>query len=196
MKRALLLLSFIFGNLSILLLSFLFLTVYTTRGSAAVSLPSLTADLSESTTTIPGATPIFQGAVTGEVTTADARAQIIDQFFQRYHSPMEGLGGVIVAAADRYKLPFGLLPAIGQCEGNAGKVIPADSYNTWGYGIFGTGVKRFRNWQEGIEAVSADLRLNYFNRGLDTPAEIMTKYTPSSPGSWAVCVESYLLELR
>jgi hypothetical protein len=195
-KRILLLSSFVFGNLSILVISLLFLSVFTTRGSAAVSLPAVPAELPEANFSISGSTPTGTGVITGTVTLGDARARIIDQFFRRYHSPMEGLGEEIVAAADRNKLPYGLLPAIGQCEGNAGKVMPEGSFNTWGYGIYGSSVKRFKSWQDAIQAVSADLRANYFNRGLDTPAEIMTRYAPSSNGSWANCVDSYLLELR
>lgn len=196
MKRVFLLLTFIFGNLSILIVSVLFLTVFTTRGSSAVSVPTITAEVSESTVGITGSQPYLPGSLVGEVILEDARAKIIDQFFQRYRSPMEGLGNHIVTTADKYKIPYGLLPAIGQCEGNVGKVIPLGSYNTWGYGIYGSTIKKFDSWEAGIEAVSADLRLNYFNRGLDTPEEIMTKYAPSSNGSWANCVNSYLQELR
>lgn len=131
-----------------------------------------------------------------EIIPADARSLLIENFFQHYHSPMRGLGAQIVSTADKYNLPFGILPAIAQCEGNLGKVMPADSFNTWGFGIYGDKITRFKSWNEGIEKVSKGLRKDYFDKGLTTPTQIMKKYTPSSNGSWANCVGQFLQELR
>jgi len=109
---------------------------------------------------------------------------------------MTGLGKDIVTSADKYNLPYSLLPAIAQCEGNLGKRTPEGSFNTWGYGIYGDKVLKFQSWEEGIEKVSQGLRKNFLDKGLTTPDQIMTKYTPSSNGSWADCVDQFLTELR
>lgn len=103
---------------------------------------------------------------------------------------MQGLGDYFVKIADQYGLDWRLVPAIAQKESGMGKAIPKGSYNAWGWAIF-TGKNsgaEFDNWQHGIETVTRGLKNSYLNQGLDTPEKIMTKYTPSSDGSWAADV--------
>ena len=70
--------------------------------------------------------------------------------------------------------------------------IPVNSYNCWGFGIYGTTVKHFANYQEGIDTVTRTLATRYKARGLITPQQIMTMYTPSSNGSWAFGVQHFM----
>ncbi len=130
------------------------------------------------------------------ITAVDARAAIVDTFLSKYKSPMTGLGHYMVDTAEKYDLPFGLIPAISGCESNWGKVIPHESFNAWGYGVYGKSVMRFTSWEEAIDRVAKGLRQDYFDRGLTTPERIMTRYTPSSNGSWAFCVGKFLGELQ
>lgn len=197
MKKTLILSTFLFLNSSIIIaFSSLFLinSVYN-KTSDDQFLPesanSLTAQYA-SYSAIPQAAPVISVEIVGE----DARASLIDNFFTHYKSPMIGLGKVIVEKSDKYNLPFGLLPAIAQCEGNLGKVMPSGSFNTWGWAIYGDKVTRFNSWEEAIEKVSKGLRQNYFDKGFNTPQRIMKRYTPSSTGSWADCVSQFLEELR
>jgi hypothetical protein len=196
-RKFLLFSGFVLGNFSILLIALLFLMVYTSKNSnAAASAPleeiNYFQESYASYNTLPSSLPNLKA----EVVAGDARPIIIDNFFQRYSSPMVGLGKDIVRAADTYKIPYGYLPAIGQCEGGAGKVIPLDSHNTWGWGIYGDTITRFASWQEAIMTVSKGLKENYFDLGLDTPEKIMAKYTPPSQGSWAFCVRKFMDELK
>ena len=62
------------------------------------------------------------------------------------------------------------------------------SHNCWGYGIYGDLVTKFNSYPDGMETVAKGLKKNYIDRGLDTPEEIMAKYTPPSQGSWAAGV--------
>lgn len=197
MKRALLMASFIIGNLSILIVAMIFLTIYTTRSSSADTPTDLVLESPESNYAVVGTSISLPSALSGQIIVSDARALLLDSFYKRYRSPMVGLGKDLVAAADKYGIPFSFVTAVGQCEGASGKTMPANSFNTWGYGIYGGKVKQFENWQAGIEAVTKDLALNYFKRGLNTPEEIMARYAPSStPGYWVSCVNQYLTELR
>jgi hypothetical protein len=132
----------------------------------------------------------------GEIIYGDARSEIVNKYLSRYGSPFAGLGDYIVTAADKYKIHFGLVPAIAQCESNVGKKIPEGSFNAWGYGIYGEKVTKFASWEEAIDTVSRGLRKNYYSKGLDTPEKIMKFYTPNSDGSWANCVNKYLAELK
>jgi hypothetical protein len=197
MKRALLMASFIIGNLSILIVAMIFLTIYTTRSSSADTPTDLVLESPESNYAVVGTSISLPSALSGQIIVSDARALLLDSFYKRYRSPMVGLGKDLVSAADKYGIPFSFVTAVGQCEGGSGKTMPANSFNTWGYGIYGGKVKQFESWQAGIEAVTKDLALNYFKRGLNTPEEIMARYAPSStPGYWVSCVNQYLTELR
>lgn len=174
-------------------MALLFLTVHTTKKSAALSAAPLeTININQNYEPY---LPQVLSASSARIIAQDARPAIVDNFFKKYRSPMVGLGKDIVLSSDRYKIPYGYLPAIAQCEGNAGLAMPPDSYNTWGWAIYGELVTKFPNWQYAIDAVAKGLRREYFDLGLDTPEKIMPKYTPPSTGSWAFCVNKFLAEL-
>src|SRR3989338_5981741 len=124
----------------------------------------------------------------------DARIEIIRQFFEKYKSPLEPFAKNIVEDADKYGLDYRLLPAIAMQESNLCQKIIADSYNCWGFGIYGNKVTRFDSYPEAIGTVTKTLATNYIAGGLNTPEEIMKKYTPSNNGSWAYSV-NYFMEL-
>lgn len=89
--------------------------------------------------------------------------------------------------------------AIAQQESNLCKKIPENSFNCWGYGIYGDKVTRFSNYIEGLEIVARNLKKNYIDRGLDTPEKIMAKYTPPSleiGGPWARGVSQFMSDLE
>ncbi len=84
-------------------------------------------------------------------------------------------------------------------ESNGGKKVINNSFNPFGYGIYGTKVIRFNSWEEAIERVGRALREEYLNIGLKTPFQIMSKYTPPSlakDGAWAKGVITFMEELR
>ena len=126
------------------------------------------------------------------IKTADARPEILRNFFLKYNSPLEPESQLLVDIADNYNLDFRLLPAIAMQESNLCKKIPEDSYNCWGYGIYGDKVVRFESYAQGAEIVAKSIRNKYVDKGLITPEEIMAKYTPSSNGSWAKAVRLFM----
>lgn len=133
------------------------------------------------------------------IDSSDARPQIIDHFFKGHNAPLESFGKVFVETSDKYRLDFRLLPSIAMQESNGGKKVISDSYNPFGYGIYGGQVKKFASYEEAIERVGKGLREDYLDKGLDTPEKIMTKYTPSSVdlgGPWAEGVAFFMEELR
>lgn len=131
------------------------------------------------------AAPWALGAVENEVILADGRSVNLRNFFRKYNSPLYDYSDSIVVSSDKYGFDYRLLPAIAMQESNLCKHIPEDSYNCWGYGIYGDNVVRFSSYQEGIEVVSKAIKNNYINKGYTTPESIMRKYTPNSSGSWA-----------
>ncbi len=99
----------------------------------------------------------------------------------------------------KYGLDYKLLPSVAMQESNGGKKVIADSFNPFGYGIWGKQVKKFSSYEEAIERVGRGLREDYLDQGLDTPEKIMPKYTPPSVakgGPWAKGVSSFMEELR
>jgi len=126
----------------------------------------------------------------------DAKVELVRLFFAKHNSPLEPFSQDIIDTANIYGIDFRLLPAIAMQESNLCKKAPVDSYNCWGFGIYGKKVTRFESYKEAIYAVTKTLSKQYKNRGLKTPEEIMTKYTPSNKGDWAYSVNHFVNLLK
>ena len=135
-------------------------------------------------------------SVAGAATSADARVELVRAYLESYRSPLEPLAQFIVDTADKHGLDYRLTTAIAQQESNLCRYIPAGSYNCWGWGIHSQGSLGFASFEEGIETVSAGLKKNYIDMGYVTPDEIMKKYTPLSPGTWAIGVNKFLADME
>jgi hypothetical protein len=141
------------------------------------------------------ALPPSSGMLKPEIVEEDARIAVVRDFFKQYKSPLLGYEEEVVATADKYGLDYRLIPSIAMQESNLCKKIIKDSYNCWGFGIYGKKVTRFDNFGQGIEAVTKTLAIQYKAKGLKTPEQIMSKYTPSSNGSWANGVNHFMNQL-
>lgn len=122
----------------------------------------------------------------------DKRVAILKAFFRRHDSPLYEQAEYIVKVSDENGLDYRLLPAIAMQESTACKVIPKNSYNCWGWGIYGNKITRFESYQTAIETIARGLKKNYIDHGLISPEDIMAKYNPSSNGSWARGVSNVL----
>lgn len=142
------------------------------------------------------ALPIIRNFAHIDIQEKDARIEMVRQFFARYDSPLEPFAKDVVVTADKYGLDFRLIPAIAMQESTLCKKAPKDSYNCWGYGIYGKKVTRFKNYPEAINTVTKTLAVQYKKDGLHTPEEIMSRYTPSSNGSWAEGVNFVMSRLQ
>lgn len=125
----------------------------------------------------------------------DARIVAVKNFFSYYKSSLTPYADEIVKAADKYGLDYALLPAIAMQESTLCKKAPKNSFNCWGFGIYGKKVTRFSNYKEAIDTVTKTLATKYKDQGLVTPDQIMTKYTPGSDGSWAKSVSIRMEQL-
>lgn len=142
------------------------------------------------------ALPEVLGSFSSSISSGDARPQIIRTFLRRYDSPLADYADFIVETADKYNVDYRLTAGIAMQESTGCKFIPEDSYNCWGYGIYGDKVLKFKNYKEGIETVTKGLRQNYIDDGLATPEEIMKRYTPPSTGSWKNGVEFFINKMQ
>ena len=110
----------------------------------------------------------------------DARIAAVKNFFSFYKSALTPYADEIVKAADKYGLDYRLIPAIAMQESNLCKKAPKDSYNCWGFGIYGKKVTKFDNYNQAIDTVTKTLATKYKAQGLETPEEIMSKYTQAA----------------
>ncbi len=190
MRKLLILFSFFVGTPLIILGSLIFYSYMTyNRGEGDV--------LGESTRSIAyAALPPSENIIQNSIEQKDSKEEILRQFFARYGSPLEPYSADIVAAADRYDMDWRLIPAIAMQESTLCKKIIKDSYNCWGFGIYGTKVTKFSNYPEAIETVTKTLATKYKSIGLVTPEEIEKLYTPSSNGVWASKVSLVMRQLQ
>lgn len=134
-----------------------------------------------------------------EINKVDARSILIADFFRGYKSPLADSAQAFVDTADKYGLDFRLLPSIAMQESNGAKIMPNNSFNPFGYGIYGKTVMRFSSFEEAIDRVGRGLKKDYIDQGLTTPETIMAKYTPPSlekGGAWAKGVSSFMSEIQ
>lgn len=194
MKKTLAIISWLIFTGSTLLLTLAFY-FNLNQVSKPIQRPRITYSTSESIVSKP-VLPEVLGAFTFSVKTDDAIPEIIKNYLKKYDSPLLPEADYLIATAEKYNLDSRLLLAIAQQESNLCKKIPDDSHNCWGWGIHSQGTLKFSSYQEAIEVVAKGLSQNYIRKGLITPEEIMSIYTPLSEGSWAKGVQQFLDEME
>ena len=131
-----------------------------------------------------------------ETQAQDARTLKIEGVFNKFKCPLAGTGEYLVQKADDHNIPYWLVAAVSFQESGCGKKVPIvagleNSYNAWGYGVWGGNVKTFESWETGISALSKYFDVNFFSKGITDPCEIMRVYTPPSKGSWCEGVKYF-----
>jgi hypothetical protein len=134
------------------------------------------------------AQPLVLGTSTINLYGMDSRAKKIEGVFRAYNCPMRGTGEFIVEQADKNGIPYWIIPAIAFQESMCGKITPeragVESYNAWGWAVYGGNAKFFNNYEHGIKVVSEYMSNRFFKQGITEPCDIMRIYTPPSKGSW------------
>lgn len=118
----------------------------------------------------------------------DSRAKKIEGVFKAYGCPMVGTGEYIVEQADLNGIPYWIVASIAFQESLCGKYTPekggVESYNAWGWAIYGSNSKFFKSYEHGIKVVSEYMGKRFYSRGINDTCDIMRIYTPPSNGSW------------
>ncbi|KKR31636.1 MAG: hypothetical protein UT63_C0064G0018 [Candidatus Gottesmanbacteria bacterium GW2011_GWC2_39_8] len=127
--------------------------------------------------------------------TEDARPILVKNFLDKYKSPLSPYSDHIVKVADKVGIDYAFIPAMSMQESGGCKIIPDNSYNCWGYGIYGDKIYRFSSFEEGIEKVSQKVK-EFMDQGLTNPDLLMSRWTPSSPGTWSYAVNKFMIELK
>lgn len=117
----------------------------------------------------------------------DNRVKILEGYLKKHNSPLAAHAKTFVAEADKHDLDWKFVAAISGVESTFGKRIPANSYNAWGWGVYGDKVMRFESWDHGIATISKGLRTNYMDKwGAEDVHEIGRIYAASPTWSQKV----------
>ena len=139
--------------------------------------------------------PLVLEQSTYDIYSKDSRAQRINEVFKMYNCPLEGMGESFVFEADRNNIPWWLTAAVSFQESSCGKNTPkvsgSETYNAWGWAVYGNITWSFDNWARGIETVSKYFADRFYSQGVTELCEIMKTYTPPSDGSWCRGVEHF-----
>jgi hypothetical protein len=122
---------------------------------------------------------------------SDSRIKILEEYLKQHNSPLTPHAKDFVEIADKYDLDWKLVASISGLESTFGKHIPYNSYNGWGWGVYGDNVIRFSSWTEGIETVSEGLRTKYINQWGANDVYQIGKYYAASP-TWAQRVTFFM----
>src|SRR6185436_19067607 len=115
----------------------------------------------------------------------------LQAFLAKKNSPLAPYAKTFVDEAKKNNLDWRLVAAISGLESSFGIHIPTNSYNGWGFGVYGDNVRRFESWDDGITVVSTALRKDYMNKwGATSVAEIGRIYAASP--TWAVRVQYFI----
>ena len=125
----------------------------------------------------------------------DYRVKILKTYLEEHNSPLAQDADSFVKYADKYNLDWKFVAAISGLESTFGQQIPNNSYNAWGWGIYGDNIIRFKSWDEGIQTISQGLRERYMDKwGAQDIYQIGRLYA-SSP-TWAQRVNNFMNNIQ
>ncbi len=125
----------------------------------------------------------------------DSRLASLEQFLEKYSSPLLPYSERIIEVSDENGFHYGLLPAIAMVESNLCRKIPDNSFNCWGWGIYGKKVTKFASYDEAIVTVATGIKREYIDKGYVSLEQIMSKYNPSNHNNWLGGVSFFLSTL-
>lgn len=131
----------------------------------------------------------------GESIVLDNRSEVLRNFLIQYDSPLSGEAESFIKYADKYELDWRLVASIAGLESTFGKHIPYNSYNGWGWGVYGDNVIRFNSWSEGIETISQGLRERYLKDKPESDPYFIGPTYAASP-TWAERVSFFMNKME
>jgi hypothetical protein len=141
-----------------------------------------------------GSSAAFAQVVTPPQQETDHRAEILKAYLVKYNSPLADHADIFIQEADKNNLDWKLVVSIAGVESYYGQMIPAYSYNGWGFGVYGNNVRRFNSWDDGIATVSTALREDYMDQwGAKDVYQIGSFYAADT--MWANKVTHFMDEL-
>ena len=125
----------------------------------------------------------------------DYRVRILKDYLNQYNSPLASYSAVFIRNADDYDIDWRLVAAISGIESTFGHQIPYNTYNAWGWGIYGDNMLYFKSWEDGIETISKGLRENYINKWKAQNVYEIGRIYAASP-TWALRVDYFMQRIQ
>ena len=148
-------------------------------------------------TTVFSALPNNKSNIVTSVKVADARTELLRQYLNHYNSPLEQYVDLIVQMSDQYDFDYRWMVAIAMQESTLCKFIPENSYNCWGWGIYGDKVTRFKSYEDAIRRIAPQFKQIFLkDNHTKDPFKVMKTYTPPSDGSWAEGISQFFTDLQ
>jgi len=122
----------------------------------------------------------------------DQRVVALENFLNKYNSPLEPYAKEFIKAADYYEIDWRLIPSITGIESTFGKYIPYNSYNAYGWN---GGDYQFKSWPDSIWHVAEVLKTKYYDRGAKKIPQIARIYAPPSV-IWVGAVTHFTTEIE
>lgn len=125
----------------------------------------------------------------------DSRAKILKEFLETFDSPLAASAQTFVQAADENKIDWRLVTAISGVESTFAHQLPSNSYNAWGWGIYGDNTIYFSSYDEAIQTITKALREKYMDKwGAQDVYEIGHFYAASP--TWASRVAYFMNKIE
>ncbi len=148
-------------------------------------------------TTVFSALPDNKSNIVTSVKVADARSELLRQYLNHYNSPLEQYVDLIVQMSDQYDFDYRWMVAIAMQESTLCKFIPENSYNCWGWGIYGDKITRFESYEDAIRRIAPQFKQIFLkDNHTKDPFKVMKTYTPPSDGSWAEGISQFFTDLQ
>lgn len=128
----------------------------------------------------------------------DQQTAALSLYFNSYHSPLTSLVGDFMAVSSRYSLDWRLLAALSVVESTAGRHIPYNSFNPYGFGCSQPRFcYTFSNFREANETVGSFISRKakvYQNTG--KISDLSRVWKPQCQKCWTKKVEREINKLN
>lgn len=125
----------------------------------------------------------------------DNRIRVLEEYLKSFDSPLAKSASTFVEEADKYDIDYRLVAAISGVESTFGHFLPYNSYNAWGWGIYGDNMIYFSSFEEGIEIISKSLREKYIDSWGASNVYEIGKFYAESP-TWASRVDQFMIKIE
>lgn len=126
---------------------------------------------------------------------ADKRIKLLKTYLISKNSVLAEEADTFVKEADLNKIDYRLLPAISGVESGFGFALPYNSYNGWGWGIYGNNVTYFSSWKDAIKTISKELKERYIDEWGAKDVYAIGRIYAADP-NWANKVTHYLDDME
>lgn len=123
------------------------------------------------------------------------REKVLKEYLLKHNSPLAPHAGKFVEQADSYSIDWRLLVAISGVESTFAKHYPYNSYNAWGWGIYGDNMIIFESWPDAITTISKELKQRYIDNWKAEDVYQIGRYYAASP-TWAQRVYYFMNDIE